>query len=971
MPKTASLEIPVYDSAKADEIWAVLKEIAAARACDLPNRSTCDILFGHSPFMVSFAERAPDVVFEQLSYAPQQALELLLDELATPRPANEKIDDFSAFLRRCKSKLSFFVAAADVSEEWSLHQVTEALSKFADAVTKAALAYLFHDRMQKGELAWPNGEAEPASHKLVENSGYFVIGMGKLGAFELNYSSDIDLIVFYDGSKSNYTGRKSLTHCFVKITQDLVQLLDARTMHGYVFRTDLRLRPDPGATPVAIAVEAAESYYHSMAVNWERSAMIKARVIAGDAVSGDQFFKNMESWIWRRNMDFGALQDIAAIKNQINRHYEQEPGVGPGYNVKLGIGGIREIEFYAQVNQLLFAGRHPSLRTRGTIEALAELERLDLIPVKTRKGLEKAYNFLRIIEHRIQMVDDAQAHELPADDLAMQRLASFSGFNDVTSFQDTLAQHVEVVRDIYDSLLPDHQTENANIFSEKMLPETLDKLGFSDPSAGTEMIEAWRRGRYKSLRTERAKAMLEECLPKLLEAFAETESPNAALLRFDKFISQLPTGLQVFALFHTNPYLFKLIARVMGLAPALADTLAKKPELWDVVLEPSFFGPLGDHDELKAQLEERLSCARDFQDTLDFVRRFVAEQKFRLGVHLLLSIADVLEVGADLTRVADVTMQALVPRVCAEFERRHGRFEGGGIALIAMGKYGGRELTHTSDLDVVFLYDVEDMNSMSDGAKPLMPSQYFSRLGQNIITAITALTPEGRLFEVDTRLRPSGSQGPLVVTLQTFQEYYRQSAWTWEHMALTRARVILAPDGFTERVQQSITNVLVQERDRNSLVAAVHEMRGKLFEAFGADNMWAMKHTKGGLVDLEFICQYLILRCGFEHPDLFEPELTLAIERLAQYRILPEETCDSMEEAHVLMQKTQSLLRLSVGPAPNTSDDIPLGLKKTLVEATNSMNFKDLERRLAEAQSTIYNCYKELIEKPAIKLTKV
>lgn len=931
----------------------------------MPNRHTCDMLFGHSDFLAAYADRNPEDARSLLTINAYNAFSALLDELSTARPENEKQQDFSAFLRRCKSKASLIIAAADVSDTWNLAEVTKALSDFADACVQAILRQLFFERMKKGELPWPNGEPEPASDALVTSSGYFVLGMGKLGAYELNYSSDIDLIIFYDGTKQSYTGRKTLKECFIKITQELVQLLDTRTLWGYVFRTDLRLRPDPGATPVAIAVEAAESYYHSMAVNWERSAMIKARVIAGDPAAGAQFQKNMDSWIWRRNMDFAALQDIAAIKNQINRHYDQSPGVCPGFNVKLGIGGIREIEFFAQVNQLLHAGRHPSLRLAGTLEALLELENLQLITRETHETLHNAYVFLRDVEHRLQMIDDAQTHELPSTDEALLRVANFCGYRKAEALQQAIEAHVLPVSKIYDGLLPDHRDGAKPGYDSEKLSGTLETHGFGDTEQIASLIEGWRRGRYKALRTERAKKLLEECLPTLLEAFADTENPHAAIVRFDKFLSQLPTGVQVFALFHTNPSLFKLIARVMGLAPALADTLGKKPELWDMVLEPTFFAPLETEDELADELTERLTGAADFQDVLDFVRKFVAEQRFRLGVHLLESIADVLEVGDAMTRVADVALQALIPCVCNEFARRHGRFEDGGIALIAMGKYGGRELTHTSDLDVVFLYHVQDMAASSDGAKPLMPSQYFSRLAQNIITAITALTPEGRLFEVDTRLRPSGSQGPLAVTLKTFEEYYETSAWAWEHMALTRARLILSPDNFARKVGKSIQNVLIKPRDHGELVVAVHKMRGKLAASFGTENIWAIKHTKGGLVDLEFICQYLMLKGGHDHPSLFAPELTVALKELEKVGLLSAKQAEDMEAAHILMQKTQSLLRLSVGAAPKSRDEIPLGLQQILTEATKTETFENLENCLEIAQAKIYSIYNTFISYPA------
>ncbi len=690
-----------------------------------------------------------------------------------------------AYLREKKNVLSLLAASADVAGWWSLEEVTAALSRFADAALGLALAHLLHIRMRRGELAGPNGKPEPASPALLKNCGFFLLGMGKLGAFELNYSSDIDLIALYDPVRVRYTGNKSVGQCFVKITQDLVQIMEQRTMHGYVFRTDLRLRPDPGATPVAISVDAAISYYHSMAVNWERSAMIKARTVAGDQAAGSDYLETMSRWVWRRNMDFAALRDIAAIKNQINRHYGQTQMLFEGYDVKLGQGGIREIEFYAQVNQLLYAGRHPRLRIRGTLDALDVLVSEQLITPKVHKDLLAAYRFLRTLEHRIQMVDDAQTHQIPEDETALNRLAIFMGFGSPAALEAALRMHSEKVSHHYDALLPDEtQTIGKGVTARPIFASTLAGLGFSDSENAAALIEGWRRGRYRALRTERAKGLLEQILHGLLEAFGETHQPNSALMRFDKFISQLPGGVQLFSLLQANPSLFGLLARVIGLAPALAETLAKKPALWDAVLEPDFFAPLEDEATLTDQLQHLISNAGDFQDVLDLVRRFVAENRFRVGVQLLEALADVEESGEAMTRLADVAFKALVPAVEGEFARKHGRFEGGGIAVIAIGKYGGRNRP-ASDLDIVFLYHVPDRTAESDGEKPLSPSLYFSRLGQHIITAITALTPEGRLFEVDTRLRPSGSQGSACGDPANLCRLLHPVPWTREHMALT------------------------------------------------------------------------------------------------------------------------------------------------------------------------------------------
>jgi len=602
-----------YHKEKADEIWAALTESDSVLKDNEEARALADSLFGHSSFLSGIARRQPSMASAYLQGDPDTHFSAILASLAAQRPEGEKTPDLMAFLREQKSATAFLTAAADVGGWWSLEEVTSALSRFADAALEFALAHLLHANMKAGELAWPTGKEEAVSPALTASCGYFILGMGKLGAYELNYSSDIDLIALYDAERAHYTGNKTLKQCLIRLTQELVQIMETRTMHGYVFRTDLRLRPDPGATPVALSVEAAETYYHSMAVNWERSAMIKARVVAGDQTAGKAYLDTMARWIWRKNMDFAALNDIAAIKNQINRHYGQTQSVFRGYNVKLGYGGIREIEFFTQINQLLHAGRHPALRLRGTLDALDMLAMDQIIDGKIHKALSRGYRFLRTLEHRIQMMNDEQTHDIPEEDERFNCLVSFMGYADEAAFKEAVTGQTKVISEIYDGLLPEDDTARVDGYSPGELPATLEKLGFEDPENSAAIIEGWRRGRHRALRTERAKRLLEQILPGLLDAFSGTENAGSALTRFDKFISQLPGGVQLFSLLQSNPSLFQLLARVMGLAPALAEALGKKPDLWDAVLEPGFYAPLESEVELREKIEELFDSARDYQ----------------------------------------------------------------------------------------------------------------------------------------------------------------------------------------------------------------------------------------------------------------------------------------------------------------------------------------------------------------------
>ncbi|GER07017.1 hypothetical protein JCM17843_13270 [Kordiimonadales bacterium JCM 17843] len=832
----SGIALPFDVGKAADEYDALLNaqltEEQLDALCTPKAKSLVYALAGNSPYLARSLHLAPDIMADLMLKSADALFEQEMEALeACDRSIS--MDQLMTHLRKSKIRVSFLIAAADIGKYWGLEDVTSALSRFADRCINLAVEHLLSQRVVQGELA--SWESETALNQ-TNNSGYFVLAMGKLGAYELNYSSDIDLIVLYDEDVVHYTGKRTLSDCMIKMTRDLVTILERRTADGYVFRTDLRLRPDPGATPLALSVGAAESYYQSTAQSWERAAMIKARVCAGDHRAGAAYLERLRPFIWRRSMDFAAIEDIHGIKNQIHRHHHHGAFKLAGFDVKLGYGGIREVEFYTQIHQLIAAGREPFLRIPQTLGALDALLEMGRISEPVRNDLAAAYRFLRQLEHRLQMVDDAQTHALPEQDDGQKRIACFAGFDSVEALTRSLKAHLDRVSTHYDQLLPDSPDGNTTL-NEAQLIALLEQLGFEAPTTMAALIEGWRRGRYRSLRTARARGLLEKTLKPLLEAFSKTAQPDRSLTRFDSFLSQLPAGIQLFSLFHSNPSLFRLIARIMGIAPALAENLAKRPQLVDALLDPTFFAPLPSREELRDDLRRTLKRARDYQDVLDMVRRWTDERKFQLGVQALEAISDVRETSLSMTDLADAVLAELLPLVEADYQKRHGTFKEGALCIVSMGKFGSRELSFGSDLDLVFLYSVEEGATLSSGPKAVSPSRYYSGLGQALVTAITVLTLEGRLWEVDTRLRPSGSAGPLVVTLQTFVDYYREAAWTWEHMALTRARVTATPDDLAQKVQQAITRTLTSERDQKALLPAVAEMRQRLAQEFPVTNM--------------------------------------------------------------------------------------------------------------------------------------
>ena len=918
----------------------------------------------HSPYLTSLVRRYPQNTVPMLTSGLDATLETIFEVLSIPRNASETDDDFSNFLREQKNLAALLIALGDLTESWELQKTTASLTRLACATLEASIARALRNRMNNGDLPWPSGctNRSPIDIKQNVECGFFVLALGKMGASELNYSSDIDLIALYESEKIDYTGRKSISDCFIKVTQDVVRYMDQRTFEGYVFRVDLRLRPDPGATPVALPVSAALGYYHSIAANWERSAMIKASFAAGDPSSARQYLQELESWVWRKNMDFEALKDIGAIKNQINRHFDVTDARFAGFDVKLGLGGIREIEFYAQVNQLLHAGRNPSLRTQATVETLKELARLGLAPEPVTLDLIKAYKYLRVVEHRIQMVNDEQTHSIPIDDVAVDRLSQFLGYENINDFERDITSVTETVKNHYDAFLPNAGEGGASV-SDEQLDQWLDRCDFQDQRSAFDIISAWKYGRYRSLKTARARTLLNQCLPELLSAFSKSHSPDSALVRFDTFLAQLPAGVQLFSLLQANPTLLGLLARVISLAPALANMLAKNTGLWDLVLGRHFFAPPLSIEALKEELKTQLSTARDYQDVLDTVRRFAAEQKFRTGVLLLEGIASVSEIGDALSDMADVILSELIPLVESDFAKKHGTFAGNnsGLSILALGKYGGRELTHTSDLDIVFIYDGDLDVGFSDGAKPLSPNVYYTRLAQHIITAITALTPEGRLFEVDTRLRPSGNQGPLAVSSNSFKEYYRDGAWVWEFMALMRGRVVYGPNALTKKIHDISREALTSGPQRHNMVKDVLEIREKLAGQFTRATIWDVKQVRGGLVDIEFVCQFLALKNRHKLEIGSLQSTGDCIQQLFDVEAFSEQNYEQLMNAFMLQRTLQALIRLCLESTPASADQIPAGLVQVILENTYYDSTDSLECGLRTAQEEVKQLFDNIL----------
>lgn len=942
-------------------------------------RSLLEALFGNSPFLTDCLLK--DIGFARLLFqgGVDQGFATALAQCDLAGESDE-MKALMKGLRRAKRQAALSIALADITGQWSLEQVTQALSALAERSLQVAAGFLLRMLAKQGKLPLANPDNP------TEGSGLVILGMGKLGARELNYSSDIDLIVFYDDELPLYANMESLRQPMVRLTQDLVKIIEERTVDGYVFRTDLRLRPDPGATPVAVSVAAAESYYTSVGQNWERAAMIKARPVAGDIEAGQRFLSHIAPYIWRKHLDFAAIQDIHSIKRQIAAHKGGRTIAVLGHNIKLGRGGIREIEFFAQTQQLIWGGRNADLRISDTCSALDALVRAGRITEAVAGEMKTAYRFLRQVEHRLQMIEDAQTQTLPKDDAGIERLAAFLAYPDGEAFRRDLLHHLQTVETHYSELFEEspsltvagEQARGNLVFtggeSDPDTLETLAEMGYDNPERVASLVRGWHHGRYRATRSERARQILTELMPLLLETLSRAASPDTAFLRFDQFLSRLPAGVQLFSMFQVNPRLLEAVAQVMGGAPFLAEQLSRRPGLLESLLTEPDAASLQSAESLRRDLDHALELAKDYQDVLDIVRRWNNDRRFLIGLHILSGKLDADTAGPLLSRVAETAIRALLPHVEADFARQHGAAPGpdgqtGGIAVVALGKLGGGEMTIGSDLDLVFLYDAP-IDALSDGPRPLPAVQYYARLGQRLISALTAQTGEGDVYPVDMRLRPSGKTGPIASSLESFAKYYAESAWTWEFMALTRARPIAGPAALLDRASATIRHILTRQRDPATLLADVADMRNRVEKEKPGTILWDVKMGRGGLVDVEFAVQYLQLRHAAERPDVLDQNTTAAYEKLVAAGCLPAETGATLIAATRLWRRLQGLLRIAVGDTAFEEETATRDQKDALLRAGGAVDFDGLKQNILATAEQALACYRALIDDPAAALPK-
>ncbi len=916
-------------------------------------------VFNLSPFLRDCASIDPDMFADIASRSFEETKQTIQEECVSLGLRLEDVAELMSRLRKLKRKTALLCALADLGGWWSGKTVTAALSDFADAALSACLDFILLTQEKGGKLALVDSTAPQYQ------SGLIVLGMGKHGARELNYSSDIDLILLFDERAPITLHTDDPVTLLGRMAKQLVKMMQERTGDGYVFRMDLRLRPDPSSTPPVMPLGAALNYYEGQGQNWERAALIKARPVAGDLEAGAGCLKELSPFVWRKYLDFAAIQDVHSIKRQIHAHKGHGEIAVKGHNVKLGRGGIREIEFFAQTQQLIAGGRNEKLRERRTIEALKRLSEQDWISPKVVDELSDAYWYLRNLEHRLQMVSDEQTHTLPDNDKDLKRIAFLMGDTSVASFSKQLTKVLKQVEGRYAELFeaaPELSTIKGNLVftgddEDPGTVETLSALGYQRASEIIKIVKGWHYGRVPALQSAQARELLTELAPHLLKEFAKSGNPDEAMFAFSQFVSGLPAGIQLFAILSSNKALTSLLARILGAAPRLADAIARKPHIFDGLLDPQFMNTLATKEILGPLLDADLERAVGYESALDQARRFFSEHKFLIGIRYFGGTLTTHQTGEAFSELAEVMISSLLPLVQSEFESRHGKIPGGRICILAMGRLGSRELTATSDLDLIFLYDHDADAEYSDGEKPLATSQYFIRLTQRLITAMSAPTAEGLIYELDFRLRPSGKAGPLATHVDGFIKYQGEEAWVWESQALTRARPVAGDAVFCSEIGAKISELLSHASENPNLGKEIRDMRLRIEKEKAGSGPWDVKNTKGGLIDIEFIAQWLTLKNGPADNDATSIRNAISSSSAEDIEIVAREKILSAFDLYCGVLQIQ---RICLGPDGDI-DVAPSGFVKTLRESMDLPDLKSCAAHLMRTQEEIRGLFNKIL----------
>ena len=810
-------------------------------------------------------------------------------------------------LRRFRRREMVRIIWRDLAGLASLDETLETLSALADACIAGSLERLYRWAVEKQGV--PRNAAG-------EEQQLVVLAMGKLGARELNLSSDIDLIFAYP-EPGRVDGRRPLENeqFFLRLCQQLIKALNTQTVDGFVFRVDTRLRPFGEAGPLAVSFAAMEHYYQSQAREWERYAMIKARAVCGQPAAVARLEAMLRPFVYRRYLDFGAIESLRDMKQLISRELKRR---GMRDNIKLGPGGIREIEFIGQAFQLIRGGRDPELQVRPILPVLERLGGKGLLPGYVVQELQQAYRFLRRVENRLQAWQDRQTHLLPEDDTNRLRLARAMDFAGWADFFRQLEQHRQRVQAHFDSVFAAPQTEQGEQeqvmlalwhgqLEEEQALELLERAGFRDGAGVLQRIRGFRESSACRGMGSRGRERLDQLMPMLLEAVAHGEQPDLTLSRLLPLLEAIARRTAYLALLVESPIALSQLVRLTAASPWIAQRIARSPMLLDELLDPRrLYSPLRGR-ELEQELDTLLSAVApdDLEQRMERLRLFAQSNMLRVAAADITGVIPLMVVSDYLTEIAEVVIRRVLAQSWQDLTARYGRpggiGDGTGFAVIGYGKLGGIELGYGSDLDMVFLHADYEASAMTDGARQVANDLFYARLGQRMIHMFTTRTPAGLLYEVDMRLRPNGNSGLLVSGLATFDRYQRESAWTWEHQALLRARPVAGDPAVAARFDAVRRAVLCRERDPARLRREVREMREKMRATLdnSGNGLFDIKQGRGGIADIEFMVQYSVLRWAWKHPDLVRwTDNVRLLESLSRLHLLPVEQAQQLADAY-------------------------------------------------------------------------
>lgn len=898
---------------------------------DAPFLAALKRVWEASEYVSRALERHPELLSELLDcghllgdYAPGELDRQLRDRLV----GVDGEAQLHIALRRFRRYQMIRIIWRDLAGWAPLEETLEDLSALADTCIARTLDLLHAWQVRElGEPLDQNGTPQ----RLV------ILGMGKLGARELNLSSDIDLIFTFPAhGPVGGSVRLVSERFFHRLAQRLIQALNTQTVDGFVFRVDTRLRPFGDSGPLVLSFDAMADYYHSQAREWERYAMVKARPVAGEADAIGQLMGVLRPFVYRRYLDFAAIESLRDMKRLIVKELERK---GMADNVKLGHGGIREVEFVGQVFQIIRGGRDLDLQIRPIQPVLRRLGEKGLLPDYVVSELVDAYRFLRLVENRLQAWSDRQTHLLPEQETDRLRLARSMGFTDWSEFFAVLERHRQRVQGHFDKVFaaPQAEEEEQERPYSALWKDSLDsaqalsllqETGFADPRWALQRIHRFRESAVCRSLSARGRDRLERLMPMLLEAIAGSQASDDALERLLKLVEAIARRTAYLALLVENPLALSQLVRLTAISPWIATHLSRQPLLLDELLDARRLYAPQRHRELMQELETLLGSVGpdDQEQQMERLRQFAQSNMLRVAAADLTDMIPVMVVSDYLTDIAEVTLGAVLDQCWAHLVARHGVpqnvfGDNTGFAVIGYGKLGGVELGYGSDLDLVFLHGNRDPNGMTDGERKMPNDVFYARLAQRMIHMLNAHTPSGILYEVDTRLRPDGASGLLVSPLHAFARYQSESAWTWEHQALLRARAVAGDPAVCSRFRSVRLEVLERERPLERLLSEVREMREKMRTQLDRSDAerFDLKQGRGGIADIEFMVQYAVLRWAARYPDLLEWTDTIRLlDGLSRHSLLPGRTTEKLADAYRALRSVyhRNALRTEPGLIP-------------------------------------------------------